>query len=174
MKASSVDRSFSKPHLCQRFGEFQPVSTRQLEAARHAPNRYSPVPAIVPKSLWKEYERSLDQARSERRQAWSAYRSAAAAERVQLRDTYRIQRGMIAALPISGADKKRLYQQVSFRQSIDHRELKQKLARQRKDVQRSPHPGTWRHFVAQRAREGDVRATRLLHEHSRRQDRSRA
>ena len=63
-KASFVDREFSKPRLCQRFGAFQPTRGHQLEAARMATWRYSPAPAIVPQDLWNEYEQSLDQART--------------------------------------------------------------------------------------------------------------
>jgi len=62
VKASFVDRQLSKPRLCQRLGAFQAARGHQLEAARTASRRYSPVPAIAPQGLWKEYEQSLDQA----------------------------------------------------------------------------------------------------------------
>jgi hypothetical protein len=162
VKASFVDRQLSKPRLCQRLGAFEPASAHQLEATRRAILRYSPVPAIVPQSLWKEYEQSLGHARLERKHSWSGYRHIATSERRRLKRKYRRQRAFIAALPISGADKKRLSQQLSLRLAIDRRALKHKLTRQRVAIDKTTHPGTWRHFVASRARDGDARAIRLL------------
>ena len=130
VKASFVGRELSKPRLCQRLGAFQPAPAHQLEAARTAIRRYSPVPAIAPQGLWKEYEQSLDQARLQRQRAWSGYRDTASRERGQLKRT---------------------------------------LAAQRRAIQKTPHPGTWRHFVASRAAHRDARAIRLL----RRRDRER-
>jgi hypothetical protein len=122
--------------------------------------------------LWKEYEQSLDRARLERKQSWSGYRHAAATERRRLKGKYRRQRALIAALPVSGADKKRLSRQLSLLQAIDSRALRHKLTRQREAIHKSTHPGTWRHFVASRARDGDSRAVRLLHRGARGRDRS--
>jgi hypothetical protein len=150
----------------------QPAPGHQLEAARTATLRYSPVPAIAPQDLWKEYEQSLGRARLERERSWSGYRHAATDERRRLKGKYRRQRAFIAALPISGADKRHLSQQLSLRQGIDSRALKHQLTRQRKAIQKTMHPGTWRHFVASRARDGDARAIRLLHRRARSRDRS--
>ena len=172
VKASFVDRQLSKPRLCQRFGAFEPAPAHQREAARRAAERYSPAPAIAPQSLWKEYEQSLDQARLNRKHSWSDYRRTAASHRGRLKAKHRRQRALIAALPISGADKKRLSQQVSLRHAVDNRALKHKLARQRRAIQKTPHPGTWRHFVASRARDRDARAVRLLHRKTWSRDRS--
>lgn len=162
VKASFVDRQLSKPRLCQRFGAFQPAPAHQLEAARTATRRYSPAPAIAPQGLWKEYEQSLDQARRQRRHAWSSYRDTASRERRRLKEKYRNQRGLLAALPVSGRDRKRLSQQLALRRAIESRALKRKLAVQRKAIQKTPHPGTWRHFVASRAAQRDARAIRIL------------
>jgi len=120
--------------------------------------------------LWKEYEQSLEEARLERKHAWSGYRRTAASERRRFKGKYRRQRASIAALPISGADKKRLSQQLSLRQVIDSRALKHQLTRQRRSIHKTPHPGSWRHFVASRAARGDAPAIRLLN----RQERERS
>jgi hypothetical protein len=122
--------------------------------------------------LWKEYEQSLDQARTERQDAWGTYRHIAARERQRLDQKYRRQRGVIATLPISGRDRKQLLQQLALRQTIEARTLKRKLAIQRKAIQKTWHPGTWRYFVVSRAAERDARAVRLLHRQSRSRDRS--
>ena len=170
VKASFVDRELSKTRLCERLGEFQPASERQLETAREAPHRYSPMPA--PQSLWKEYEQTLQEARARRERDWARYRDTAATERRRLKSKYRQQRHLLAALPVSGPDRRRLFQQLELRQTIETRALKQKHAIQRGGIQRTPHPGTWRHFVAQRAMERDARAIRLRHQSERSRDRS--
>jgi len=134
VKASFVDRELSKPRLCQRFAAFQPAPAHQLEAARTATRRYSPVPAIAPQGLWKEYEQSLDQARLQRQHAWSSYRDTASRERRRLKEKYRNQRGLLAALPVRARDRKRLSQQLALRQAIESRALKRKLTVQRKAI----------------------------------------
>jgi hypothetical protein len=112
--------------------------------------------------LWKEYEQTLREARVRRQRDWNRYRDTAAAERGRLKSKYRQQRHLLAALPVSGPDRKRLFQQLELRQMIENRALKQKLAIQRKAIQKTWHPGSWRHFVASRAAERDARAVRLL------------
>ena len=172
VKASFVGREFSKPRLCQRFGAFQPAPAHQLEAARTATRRYSPVPAIAPQTLWKEYEQSLDQARMQRQHSWSSYRDTSVRERRRLKEKYRNQRGLLATLPVSNRDRKRLSQQLALRQAIESRALKRKLAVQRRAIQKTPHPGTWRHFVASRAAQRDTRAIRLRKRRERERGRS--
>jgi len=162
VKASFVDRQLSKPRLCERLGAFQPAPAHQLEAARTATRRYSPAPAIAPQGLWQEYEQSLDQARLQRQHAWSSYRDTTSRERRRLKEKYRNQRGLLSALPVSGRDRKRFSKQLALRQAIESRTLKRKLAIQRAAIQKTPHPGTWRHFVASRVADRDARAIRLL------------
>ncbi len=94
--------------------------------------------------------------------AWNGYQDAASCERRRLRDKYRRQRDLLAALPVSGRDRKRLLEQLALRQAIESRALKRTLAAQRRAIQKTPHPGTWRHFVASRAADRDARAIRLL------------
>jgi hypothetical protein len=130
------------------------------------------VRAIVPQSLWKEYEQSLDQARLERKHSWSGYRHTAASERRRLKGKYRRQRALIAALPVSSRDRKRLLQQLALRQAIESRALKRTLAAERRAIQKTPDPGTWRHFVASRAAHRDTRALRLLRRRERERGRS--
>ena len=77
-----------------------------------------------------------------------------------------------SALPASNCDRKRLLQQLALRQAIESRALKRKLANQRKAIQKSAHPGTWRHFVASRAAQRDLRTVRLLPRRERERGRS--
>ena len=142
VKASFVDRQLSKTRLCERLGEFQPASERQLEAAREVPHRYSPMPARVPQSLWREYEHTLQEARARRERDWARYRDTAAAERRRLKSKYSRQRHLLAALPVSGPDRKRLFRQLELRQTIETRALKQKHATQRWGIQKTPHPAS--------------------------------
>ena len=85
---------------------------------------------------------------------------------------YHLQRGVIAALPVADRDRKQLLRQLAFRKTMEARALKRKLAIQRKAIQKTWHPGTWRHFVACRAAERDSRAIRLLRRRERERDRS--
>ncbi len=171
VKASAVGRELSKARLCERLGAFEPASERALETAREPSHRYSPMPARAPQSLWREYEQTLQEARARRERDWARYRDTAAAERRRLKSKYRQQRHLLAALPVSGRDRRSLFRQLELRQTIETRALKQKHAIQRWGIQKTPHPGTWRDFVATRATERDARAIRLRrqreHERSR-------
>ena len=118
-----------------------------------------PLP-IAPQGLWKEYEQSLIQARTQRQEAWDSYRHAAARERQELKQKYRRQRNVINALPVSARDRGQLVRQLALRQTMETRALRRKLAIQRKAIQKTWHPGTWRHFVASRAAQRDARAIR--------------
>jgi hypothetical protein len=170
VKASFVARQLSKAQLCKQLGAFQPVSEHQLEASRQALRRYSPMPARAPQSLWQEYEQNLDQARAQRQKSWKSYRDSASRERRQLKQKYRRQRGVVGTLPVHARDRKRLLQQLTLRQTIETRALKRKLAIQRKAIQKTWHPGSWRHFVASRAAQRDARAMRLLKRSERQRD----
>ncbi|MGB5350815.1 MAG: TraI/MobA(P) family conjugative relaxase [Polyangiales bacterium] len=170
VKASSVARELSKARLCKQLGSFQPASGRHLETARQALHRYSP--SRGPQSLWKEYEQSLDQARTQRQEAWGGYRDSASRERRQLKQKYRLQRRVIHALPVSARDRGQLLRQLALRQTIETRTLKRKLAIQRNAIQKTWHPGTWRHFVASRAAQRDLRTVGLLPRRQRERDRS--
>jgi hypothetical protein len=170
VKASSLGREFSKPRLCKQLGDFRPASVHQLEASDRAAHRYSPIPPTVAQSLWNDYTQLLNQARVQRQHAWSGYRDSASRERRRFEEKYRQQRGLLAALPVSGRDRRRLSQQLALRQAIESRALKRKLANQRQAIQKCPHPGSWRHFVASRAASRDARAIRILQ----RQDQERS
>ena len=121
VKASSVGRELSKPRLCERLGDFQPASSNHLEVARRTAHPYSPMPPRVPPSLWKDYTLSLEQGRLQRESAWKAYRETAARERRGLKEKYRRQRRILAALPVSRADRNRLIKQLALRQAIEAR-----------------------------------------------------
>ena len=172
MRRPFVARKFSKARLCEQLGAFQPASSHQPGVARRAAHRYSPMPARAPQSLWKEYEQTLHEARVRRQHEWSRYRDTVVAERRRLKRKYRQQRHLLTALPISGPDRNRLFQQLELRQTIETRALKQKQATERRGIQQTPHPGTWRHFVARRAAQRDARATPLLRRRERERGRS--
>ena len=172
VKASSVARGFSKARLCEQLGAFARATERHFEAAGGAPHRYSPRPARAPQSLWKEYEQRLKQARTQRQESWASYRDSASRERRELKQKYRLQRGVINALPVSARDRGQLLRQLALRQTIETRTLKRKHAIQRRAIQKTWHPGTWRHFAASHARDRDARAVQLVHRHTRSRDRS--
>jgi hypothetical protein len=59
---------------------------------------------------------SLQQGRFGRERAWETYREIATRERRALKEKYRQQRRMLAALPVSGRDRQRLSKQLALRQ----------------------------------------------------------
>ena len=79
---------------------------------------------------------------------------------------------MVAALAVAGRDRKQLVRQLALRPTIETRALKRKLAVQRRAIQKSWHPGTWRQFVARRTAKRDVPAIRLVRQRERERDRS--
>jgi hypothetical protein len=83
-----------------------------------------------------------------------------------------VDRNVIAALPVTRGDRRQLLEQLTLRQTIETRTLRQKLAIQRKAIQKTWHPGTWRHFAASRAAQRDARVIRLLERRERERDRS--
>ena len=137
VKASFVGRELSKNRLCKQLGPFQLASSHQLEATRRGPHQYSSMPPRVPQSFWKEYEQTLDQARTQRQEAWTRYREHAFRERRQLKQKYRRQRAVLGTLPVSSRDRKRLLQQLALRQTIEGRTLKRRLAIQRTATQKT-------------------------------------
>jgi len=172
VKASFIARDLSKPRLCRQLGAFQPALEQHVEAARFAPHEYSPMPARAPQSVWKEYEQSLYEARTQRQQSWKSYRDAASREGEQLRQKYRLQRGVINALPVSARDRCQLLRQLALRKTMEARALRRKLAVQRSAIRKTWHPGTWRHFMATRAVERDARAIRPVQQRQRERGRS--
>ena len=73
---------------------------------------------------------------------------------------------------MSSGDRRQLSQQLTLPQVIETRALQRKLAIQRSAIQKSWHPGTWRHLVASRAAERDARGIRLVQQRERECDRS--
>jgi hypothetical protein len=91
--------------------------------------------------------------------------------RIEHRRPRRVHEGRRTNLWVVAAcrDRKRLSQQLALRQAIESRALRRKLANQRRAIQKSPHPGSWRHFVASRAADRDARAIRVLQRRERQQ-----
>ncbi|MGB5813473.1 MAG: hypothetical protein WBG86_23255, partial [Polyangiales bacterium] len=61
-------------------------------------------------------------------ESWKRYRDAASRERQHLRQRYRLQRGVINALPVSARDRSQLLRQLAFRKTMEARALKRNLA----------------------------------------------
>jgi isopentenyldiphosphate isomerase len=122
--------------------------------------------------VFEDVEQGLIQARTQRQDAWDSYRHAAARERQELKQKYRRQRNVINALPVSARDRGQLVRQLALRQTMETRALRRKLAIQRKAIQKTWHPGTWRHFVAGRAAHRDARAIHLRKRRERERGRS--
>jgi hypothetical protein len=127
---------------------------------RQATSAFASLPATFGVEA-TSYEESLIQARTQRQEAWDSYRHAVARERQELKQKYRCQGNVINASPVSARDRGQLARRLALRQTMETRALRRKLAIQRIAIQKTWHPGTWRHFVASRAAQRDARAIRL-------------
>ena len=67
-------------------------------------------------------------------EAWSSYRASASHERRQLKQKYRHRRGVLATLPVSGRDRKRLLQQLALQQTIETRKARNPTGGDSKDL----------------------------------------
>jgi hypothetical protein len=73
---------------------------------------------------------------------------------------------MDCAMPVSGADKRKLYKLLSFERKAAERKLRVKIKGWRMATL-DPGPGSWKDFLATRAARGDQRAIRRLARDSR-------
>jgi hypothetical protein len=161
-KASSLGRHWSKQRLCERFGDFIPgpaaehVATMSREAYRP-----EPLGPLRDDGLWREYQDALGAARArwdEQREALSSKVDTAQAAH---RRHFKLRHHAIAAMPIPGREKHKLYKMLSFERKAAERKLRASTKRWR-TVNVHGHPGSWKEFLAARATRGDQRAIRRL------------
>ena len=74
---------------------------------------------------------------------------------------FKLRHHVIAAMPVSGADKRKLYKLLSFERKAAERTLGMKIKGWRKATVEA-RPGSWKEFLAARAARGDQRALRRL------------
>jgi len=166
-KASALGRAWSKQRLCERYGEFVP-GPEIAEVARGQRNAYvkQPLGRARDDGLWREYQDALGAARARRQKQREALSSKIDAARAAHRRHFKLRHHVIAAMPVSRADKRKLYKLLSFERKAAERKLGVKIKGWRKAGVEAG-PGSWKEFLAARAAQGDQRALRRLTRHLR-------
>jgi len=161
-KASALGRGWSKQRLCARYGEFVP-GPKAAEVAREQVHAYveRPLGRRRDDGLWREYQDVLGAARSRRDEQRAALSSRADEARAAHRRQFKLRHHAIAAMPIPGCDRRKLYKTLSFERNAAKRRLTAKIKRWRAAGVHG-HPGSWKEFLATLAARGDQRAIRRL------------
>lgn len=161
-KASSLGRHWSKQRLCERFGDFvsDPAAERVAKMSREA-YRPEPLGPLRDDGLWREYQDALGAARTRRDERREALSSKIGTARAAHRRHFKLRHHAIAAMPIPGREKHKLYKMLSFERKSAERKLRASVKRWR-TVNAHGHPGSWKEFLAARAARGDQRAIRRL------------
>jgi hypothetical protein len=154
-KASALGRAWSKQRLCERYGQFVP-GPEIAEVARGQQNAYvnQPLGRTRDDGLWREYQDALGAGRARRQKQREALSSKIHAARSAHRRHFKLRHHAIAAMPVSRADKRKLYKLLSFERKAAERKLGVKIKGWRKAGVEAG-PGSWRAFLAARAARGD-------------------
>jgi hypothetical protein len=161
-KASSLGRQWSKRRLSERFGEFvEGPSAEHVTTVKREAYRSESLRPLREDQLWRDYQEELDAARTRRQGLRDALSSKIDAARAAHRRRFKLRHHAIAAMPVSGTDKRKLYKILSFERRAAERKLALKIKGWRTaSVERGP--GSWKEFLAARASRGDPKAIRRL------------
>ena len=161
-KASALGRDWSKQRLCERFGDFVagPTADHVTTVSREA-YRPEPLGALHEDGLWHEYQDALSSARTRRDERREALFSKVHTARAAHRRHFKLRHHAIAAMPIPGREKQKLYKMLSFEKKVAERRLRATIKGWR-TLSVDTHPGSWKEFLAARAACGDRRAVHRL------------
>ena len=161
-KASSLGRHWSKQRLCERFGDFVsgPTAEHVATMSREA-YRPEPLGPLRDDGLWREYQDALGAARTRRDERREALSSKIGTARAAHRRHFKVRHHAIAAMPIPGREKHKLYKMLSFEKKAAERRLRATIKGWR-TLGVDTYPGSWKEFLAARAAHGDQRAIRRL------------
>jgi len=167
-KASSLGRHWSKQRLCDRFGDFVagPAAEHVATMSREA-YRPEPLGPLRDDGLWREYQDALGAARTRRDERREALSSKVDATRAAHRRHFKLRHHAIAAMPIPGREKQKLYKMLLFEKKAAERTLRATIKGWR-TLGVDTHPGSWKAFLAARGACGDRRAVRRLRPQSQR------
>jgi len=161
-KASSLGREWSKQRLTERYGEFvRGRGSAEVARVQVRPYAERPLEQLRDDGLWREYQDALVAARTratEQREAVSVRIDDA---RAAHRRHFKMRHHAIAAMPISGQEKRKLYKMLSFERKAAERKLRA-MTKQWRAARVHGHPESWKEFLAERAAGGDLRAKRRL------------
>jgi hypothetical protein len=166
-KASSLGRRWSKQKLCERFGDFVSGPTAEhVTTMSREPYRPEPLGALRQDELWREYQDALGAARTRRDEQREALSSKIDSARAGHRRRFKLRHHAIAAMPIPGHEKRKLYKMLLFERKAAERRLRSTIKGWRM-MSVDGHPESWKEYLAGRAARGDQRAIRRLRRQSR-------
>ena len=161
-KASSLGRQWSKARLCDRCGAFvEGPSAEHVTTVTREPYRPESLEPLREDRLWQEYQDALGAVRVRRAELREALSQKIKAARAAHRRRFKVRHHAIAAMPVSGANKRKLYKMLSFERMAAKRKLGQQIQAWRM-ASSNPGPGSWKEFLAAQASRGDQRAIRRL------------
>jgi hypothetical protein len=128
--------------------------------------RPEPLGPLREDELWREYQDALDAARTRRDEQREALSSKIDTARAAHRRHFKLRHHAIAAMPVPGREKRKLYKMLSFEKKTAERKLRATVKRWR-TMSVDKHPASWKEFLAGRAARGDQRAIRRLRRQSR-------
>ena len=161
-KGSALGRHWSKQRLCERFGDFvEGPSAEHVTTMSRESYRPEPLGALHEDGLWHEYQDALRAARTRRDELREALFSKVDTARAAHRRHFKLRHHAIAAMPIPGREKHKLYKMPSFEKKAAERRLRTTIKGWR-TLGVNTHPGSWKEFLAARAARGDQRAIRRL------------
>jgi hypothetical protein len=161
-KASALGREWSKHWLCERYGEFVGgPEAAQVAREQLRPYEERPLGRALDDGLWREYREALDAARRHRRELRGAMNSRIQAARAGHAERFQLRHHAIAAMPIPPREKRSLYKTLAFERKLAEHRLKATIGHWR-TIRVDTHPGSWKHFLAERAVRGDQRALQRL------------
>ncbi len=167
-KASSLGRGWSKQRLSARLGAFvEGPSEQEVNAMKREAYEPEALGPARDDGLWREYQVVLEAARARRAEHREAVNRKVAKASDAHRRRFKLRHHLIAVLPISGRDKRKLYKMLAFERKAAKSLLESKIKRWRK-VNTAGHPGSWKQFLADSAARGDERAIRRLRRAARR------
>ena len=123
-----MGRAWSKQRLSERYGEFVPGRSA-AEVARDRVNGYveRPLGRARDDGLWREYQDALGAARARRQELRDALSSKIDVARAAHQRRFKLRHHAIAAMPVSGTDKRKLYKMLSFERKAVERKLGAKI-----------------------------------------------
>lgn len=186
VKASSVDRSLSKPNLTKRLGNFEPAAdslkkehpqdkAQNAKAPRSKAKHYCPKPLqsnVDTSSLYERYQQQQTHAASWRKEQWLKLREQRDLLVERAKQEARSKRSIIKHVQAGPLGKKALYATISlqFKTTLDEvkREYREAYAQLKVNTRRV----SWLDWLATEAQKGNAEALAALRARSKRDSRS--
>ena len=175
VKASSVDRSLSKPNLIKRLGAFEPaIHSKQTRTQSTKAKHYQPRPlqnTVDTSRLYERYQQQQTNAALFRKEQWLKLRQQRDLLIERAKQEARSKRSIIKHVQAGPLGKKALYATVSlqFKTTLDEikRDYREAYTQLKGDTRRM----SWLDWLTVEARNGNAEALAILRARSKRGDR---